>query len=57
MVKEKKALFSVVVGAHLSSVFQTLQPFGKGGLWVRQPGARQELNFIRTMVSLLCDLR
>lgn len=45
--KSEKALFSVMVGACLSSVFQSLGAFAKGGLWVRQPGVRQELSFSR----------
>lgn len=46
-----------MVGAGLSSVFQSLQRFRKGGLWVRQPGARQDPSFSRHYGYPLCDLR
>lgn len=46
-----------MVGAGSSSVFQSLQPFSKGGLWVRQPGARQDPSFSRHYGYPPCDLR
>lgn len=46
-----------MVSAGLSSVVQSLQAFRKGGLRIRQPGARQDPSFSRHPGYSPCDLK